>query len=420
MIVDGADLTKNEKPKSVFVSIPKPIFFMAIALMLMRCAESFFVPIFPLYVKVIDASVPLFIIGLVTSINRLGIVFMTPVSGTWCDRLGYGKPYMVGVFLTSGTCILGGISSGAVDLGLYRLLSGMGYGMVTIATMAFANQLTTLENRATAMSLLSASMLAGAAIGPLPGGYIAQSFDTLVSGYRATFFIGGFLELLVGISAFFLIARQGKKETSRVRQSAPKFSLIDLLKNRAVSVTASASFLFGIGHGAFLYFTIPLLGDRLGFRPFEIGWVMSAFGAGHVLGSLFLGRMSDHLQKRRPFVFLGFFGPGVVILFFSFLNSIPIMIISTFFLGVVTSPCCGVIPAFIAESAPERPAAAMGMAKSVEQLGLFVGPMIGGVLIPAFGFPSAMVFYAAVTIAGSLIFIVGLSEPKWLKVESYH
>lgn len=38
---------------------------------------------------------------------------------------------------------------------------------------------------------------------------------------------------------------------------------------------------------------------------------------------------------------------------------------------IITSPCCGVAPALIAESAPETPAAAMGMGKSAEQLGLF-------------------------------------------------
>lgn len=311
---------------------------------------------------------------------------------------------------------MGGISAGAIDLGLYRLLSGMGYGTVTIATMAFANGVTTPENRATAMSLISASMLAGAAIGPLPGGYLAQSFSTPLLGYQATFFVGGLIELMVGIFAFFLIPRQAGKDNVRTSEPVHK-SLFnrDILLNKGVSVTSSASFLFGLAHGAFLYFTIPLLGDKLGFRPFEIGWIISAFGAGHVLGSLTLGPISDQINRRKPFIFMGFFGPGVVILFFTLLNNISLMVLSTFVLGVVTSPRCGIVPALIAESAPETPAAAMGIGKSAEQLGLFVGPMVGGTLIPNLGFNSTMLLYAAITMAGSLIFIIGVSEPLLLK-----
>jgi len=122
--------------------------------MLMRGAESLVVPILPLYVKLLNASIVLSLVGLVTSINRLGTVFATPIVGRWCDRIGYSKPLMIGVFVASGACVLGGVSFGAIDLGLWRLLSGIGYGTVTLATLAFANRVTTLKNRATAMSLI--------------------------------------------------------------------------------------------------------------------------------------------------------------------------------------------------------------------------------------------------------------------------
>jgi predicted MFS family arabinose efflux permease len=81
---------------------------------------------------------------------------------------------------------------------------------------------------------------------------------------------------------------------------------------------------------------------------------------------------------------------------------------------IITSPCCGVAPALIAESAPETPAAAMGMGKSAEQLGLFVGPIVGGILVSFSGFTSAMVLYAVITIVGSLLFLAASPEPGLL------
>lgn len=175
-----------------------------------------------------------------------------------------------------------------------------------------------------------------------------------------------------------------------------------------------ASF-FALAHGAFLYFTVPLFCNSLGFRPSEIGWIISAFGAGHAFGAVFMGPLSDHTKRRKPFLFMGFFGPGMVILAFTQLHGVFLMVLSTLILGLVTSPNSGVVPALISESAPKMPAAAMGIGKSAEALGLFVGPMVGGILIPHLGFNSTMLLYAAITIAGSLIFIIEVPEPLSLK-----
>ena len=51
--------------------------------------QNFYVPILPLYVRVLDASVPLFVAGLVVGIHRLGLAVASPFVGSWCDRIGY-------------------------------------------------------------------------------------------------------------------------------------------------------------------------------------------------------------------------------------------------------------------------------------------------------------------------------------------
>ena len=93
--------------------------------------------------------------------------------------------------MTSVASGVGGLAVSAADLTLYRILSGLGYGTLNIAALASINNVTTPQNRGTAMSFFSASILAGAAIGPFPGGYIAESFSSVLSGYRWTFYAGG-------------------------------------------------------------------------------------------------------------------------------------------------------------------------------------------------------------------------------------
>src|SRR3972149_2288998 len=188
--------------------LPRALWFLAAAMLLIRSAEVFYVPIMPLYARLLDVGVPLIVIGLVTSIDRLGAVLINPFAGRWADAVGQRRPYIIGVGITSIASVLGGLATGIVDLGAYRLISGIGYGTLTIAAMSYVSDATTTRNRATAMSIFSASKLAGAALGPLPGGYISESFAPALAGYRATFFAGGLLELLVGASAFFMIRQQ--------------------------------------------------------------------------------------------------------------------------------------------------------------------------------------------------------------------
>jgi MFS family permease len=383
-------------------------------MLLMRAAQTFYVPILPLYIRVLDASIPLFLVGLVTGVHRLGAVVINPFAGRWCDRTGYKQPFMIGVLVMSLACILASISFGPADLTLYLILSGVGYGTVALAALAYINGETTADNRATAMSLLSATTLAGAAIGPLPGGYIADAFSTAITGYRATFFSGGILLLLGGVYAFFLIRRLAVKPKL---PEAKKTTFKDVIKHRGLLLTCISTLCFGVSHGAFLYFTVPLLGNSLGFSASQIGWIISGFGIGHIAGALVLGPLSDRVGRRKPFIFGAFFGLGLMIILFNLLDSVLLMVMATIVIGFITAPCCGIVPALASELVPRAPATAISLQKSSEQLGIFVGPVVGGALISALGYSSAIIGYGAFVILGSLIFLVGVNEPERSKTE---
>ncbi len=399
------------KGVSTFATLPRAVFLLAAALLFMRSAENFYAPILPLYVRVLDASIPLFLVGLVVGIHRLGMVVASPIAGNWCDRIGYRKPFIIGVIATSVASVLGGLAFGAADLTFYRILSGLGYGTLSIAVMVFVNSVTTPQNRATAMSLLSASALAGAALGPLPGGYIAESLTPVLFGYRATFYGGGLVQILVGVYAFFLIRGRGMV-TAQVAPTSSGGSLYTLaLRHKGVAITSLCIFLFGLSYGAFLFFTVPLLGESLGFGPVRIGWIISSFGFGHVIGALIMGPLSDKMGRRKPFVFLALLSTGVLLLLFSLVDQVLLMVAITSLIGFLSAPLCGIVPAMVCELLPESPASAMALQRSAENLGIFVGPILGGLILSISGFSTALIAYAAITIVGSLIFLLGVREP---------
>ena len=81
----------------------------------------------------------------------------------------------------------------------------------------------------------------------------------------------------------------------------------------------------------------------------------------------------------------------------------------------MTSLCSGIVPTLTAESIPKNPGTAMGFAKSAEQLGLFVGPVIGEALIPVVGIACKIFVCGTITIMGSLIFAMTVREPPGLQ-----
>lgn len=403
-------LERPAGPRAAGIGLPVALWVLAAAMLVVRSAEVFYVPIMPLYARTLDVGVPLFVIGLVTSVDRLGAMLISPLGGRWADRAGRRRPYMVGVGVTATASVLGGLAVGVFDLGAYRLISGMGYGMLTIAAMSYVSDSTTARNRATAMSIFSASTLAGAALGPVPGGYITESFAPALAGYKATFFAGGLLELLVGAYAFFMIREQGRAATASAAGSSGPAAR-SVLANVGVLATCVSIFLFGAGFGAFLYFTVPVLGSQLGFTPSQVGWVVSGFGVGHVAGALAFGPLSDRLGRRKLFGWAGILCSGIPITLFGLTTSVTAMVAITLFVGFVSAPLCGVVPTLVAELMPEAAGAAMGFQKSSEQLGIFVGPSLAGAVIATLGVNAAMVGAGAVMVLGSVLFLLLVKEP---------
>jgi MFS family permease len=379
-------------------------------MLVVRSAEVFYVPIMPLYARMLNLGVPLAVIGLVTSVDRLGAMLIAPLGGRWADRAGRRRPYLIGVGITAAASILGGLAAGILDLAAYRVISGIGYGMLTVAAMSYVSDITTPRNRATAMSIFSASTLAGAALGPFPGGYIAESFAPALAGYKATFFSGGLLELLVGTYAFFMIREQPRAtRASTTKSSGP--SGRHILANAAVLATCVSVFLFGVGFGAFLYFTVPVLGARLGYSPSQVGWIVSGFGFGHVAGALAFGPLSDRMGRRKVFGWTGILLSGIPIGLFGLAASMAAMVAITLFVGFISAPLCGVVPTLVAELVPEAAGAAIGFQKSSEQLGIFVGPTLAGAIIAGLGTNAAMVGAGAVMVIGSVLFLLFVREP---------
>jgi Major Facilitator Superfamily len=294
-----------------WIKLPAALWTLAGAMLVIRSAEVFYVPIMPLYARMLNVGVPR---GHRARHERRS-------AGDRCDRplrWALGRPGGPAPAVShrgrNHRDRIDPRGRRARDLRSRRLPDHLRdrHRMLTVAAMSYVSDITTTRNRATAMSIFSASTLAGAALGPFPGGYIAESFTPALTGYKATFFAGGFLKLLVGAYAFFMI-REQRRPAERAAAKAGAPSGWGALANAAVLATCVSVFLFGIGFGAFLYFTVPVLGAQLGFTPSQVGWIVSGFGFGHVAGALAFGPLSDRMGRRALFGWTGILVSGIPI-----------------------------------------------------------------------------------------------------------
>ena len=217
------------------------------------------------------------------------------------------------------------------------------------------------------------------------------------------------MELLVGAYAFLMI-REHRRAASLSRMESAGPSRWRVLANRDVLAACLGVFLFGVGFGAFLYFTVPMLGPRLGFSPSQVGWIVSGFGFGHIAGALAFGPLSDRMGRRKLFGWTGILLSGITIPLVALTTSLPVMIAITLFVGFISAPLCGVVPTLVAELVPEAPGAAMGFQKSSEQLGIFAGPALAGASVAALDFTFALLGAGVVMVAGGLLFLLLVRE----------
>ncbi|GEM_PF-2178495 len=402
----------GSKKISIIANLPATVWLLSIAIMAMRTAEVFYVPILPLYVQALDLAAPLLLVGFITGIHRLSLAVIQPIAGGWLDRAGRKKPFLIGTIIAACASFLGGFAFGTIDLFFYRILSGAGFGILTLAALTFITDLTSARNRATAMGIFSASTLAGAAIGPLPGGLIAEAFNPRLLGYRATFLSSGLLMILVGFYAYLLIKERADKRLETLPPGGGISSLWEIIKNKEVTLAAFSTFLWGISYGAFLFMTIPLWGDKLNLSASKIGWIISTFGWGHVAGAFVFGPLSDRSGRRKPFGLISILGSGILVLLFALYDSLWWMILINALFGFISGPCCSVFPALMAELYPRAPATSIGVQRFGEQCGIFLGPVVGGILLPTFGYQQATIVYGIIMIGGSIIFHWGVAEPK--------
>src|SRR5690606_18914225 len=134
------------------------------------------------------------LVGLPISIYMLALAVATPISGTWVDRFGARRIFLIGLLPAIAGFVGCAFAAGVLDLLLARTASAVGYAMITIAAQGYMAQAAGRQKRTQGMSTFIGVLMAASICGTAVGGIVADRV-----GYRAVFLLAAIVALFAGI-----------------------------------------------------------------------------------------------------------------------------------------------------------------------------------------------------------------------------
>jgi predicted MFS family arabinose efflux permease len=335
------------------------------------------VPVLPLHLSNIgyttaQIGVLISLISLAMGIVELQAGLIAAAIGRrWALIAGFSAN-AVGLVLAGNARTLGMVASALAAVGAAK-------GTVVPPLHATVAESSTAETRGRTFGIFWFLASTAALTGPAIGGLVATKY-----GGRAPFYLGAaFCAAALPIAAAVGAA-------GRPSPRASFTSIRELVRNAGVLRLCTATLLcFGI-MGIWTAF-LPLYISRQGISVAVIGWVFTIQGFLYALMQIPTGRLVHRISEARLAV-IGVAGIGGVVLLVPLLHSS-----SAFFGAAAVYGCAfGLIPVTFATLitrlvAPDKYTTAMGVYNSAIDLGLFVGPLLGGAAAAALG-PSASFF----------------------------
>jgi DHA1 family multidrug resistance protein-like MFS transporter len=271
---------------------------------------SVVIPILPLYVAELgvegDRQTRLWS-GIILSAHAVTMAAMAPVWGALSDR--YGRKVMVERAMFGGALLLTlmGFARNVQQLALLRAVQGMLTGTVTAATALVA---TTAPRKHTghAMGTLQMAIYAGASVGPLLGGAVADAL-----GFRAAYTVTGMLLLLAALAVLVFVreppTHRGLQQGNAGGRARAKATLQARAGSLLSPVLGSGLVLSLLGVRLLMRLavrmptpTLPLFVESIapaGSRVATITGLITGVGAlTGALGARQLGKLSDRIGYR--------------------------------------------------------------------------------------------------------------------------
>ncbi|MFC5541968.1 MFS transporter [Ureibacillus suwonensis] len=333
------------------------------------------VPVLPSYLQLFGVGGT--ILGFLIADFAFAQFIFSPIAGNLSDQHGRKIFIIIGLIIFGCSQIIFGMAKAIGMLFFARFLTGTGAAFIMPPVMAYAADITTIEERGKSMGLLGAAISFGFMIGPGIGGFLAKV------NLHFPFYFVGVVALIAALISYIVLPNIKLRPTQeRIPANRENF-----FKQLARSIHTSyfvmliVVFVFSFGIANFQSTLSMYLSEKFDYTPMDIAIVMTIGGFLGVILQLFI---VDQLFKR--------FGEMKVILvnlIIAAISMIGMVYVSGFFLILLVASVFQIATTFIrpavntliSKLAGNEQGYAAGMNNAYMSLGNMIGPALAGVLL---------------------------------------
>lgn len=332
-------------------------------------------PILPLYFHDLGVKTPEAMSlwsGLATGATYIIVCLAAPFWGRVADKKGRKITLIRSSFGMALCNILIAFQTTPEGVVLIRLIQGLVSGFYSASITLIASE-SPIERTGWALGLLASANLAGSLIGPLLGGYIA---DTV--GIRNDFIIVGALMGLAGVLATIFIHENYVPQPNPEKLSIRKLKE-QILEFNSIVALCVASFIYAICImslqpviSVYIKGIVPSDTENLAFIA---GAVFSAMGIAQLMSSSPLGKLVDKIGPRKVLV-VSLIYVGILNIPQAYVSDVYQLAIIRFLQGFGLG---GMLPALNTYLSSKTPREFTGQVFSYNQSCLFFGYFLGSV-----------------------------------------
>jgi MFS transporter, DHA1 family, multidrug resistance protein len=366
---------------------------------------GFVAPLLPVYAH--DLGAGGFEIGLIFAAFSLTRTLFVPYFGKLSDRRGKKGLLTTGLLLYFLLAILYVLLKGIVFLILLRLAQGFASAMILPVAQAYVGDITPRLKEGRVMGLFNLSLYGGLSAGPVLGGVVRDSFNSMQAAFMGMGILTcmGFILCLL-----FLPPEKQESEKKGGFQTQVHTGYLVLLRSRAVFSLFAFRSCFTTCIGMVWAFLPLLASNRLNLSSSAIGIVVmiNVFVSG--LLQVPMGYLADRYSKKTLIIGGGLAGI-LAILYLNHASSLAQLLLANALFGLSGGIS---FPAIMAAGVIEgRRHGAMGAVMGIlalgHSLGMLAGPLLAGGLLDFF--PRIPIFWVGAGIIGLGTVITCIDAP---------
>ncbi|WP_411346059.1 MFS transporter [Paenibacillus sp. WLX1005] len=335
------------------------------------------VPIMPTYMN--ELHIGGSILGFMVAAFSISQLIFSPFSGRLSDRIGRKKLIIAGMLIFAISEWLFAIAYAPTLLFISRAIGGLGAALIMPSVMAYAADMTSNEERGSAMGFINAAITTGFIIGPGIGGLLAEY------GIRVPFYAAAIAGLIAAIVTLVLLPESllPERRAQLAAQNNSGESLIrQLLYSYRKPYFLSLIIVFVAAFGLANYETVFSLfvDHKFGFTARDIAIIIT-FGsiAGAVVQATIFGWMMNRFGGQK-LIIICLLASAVFILLTLFVHTYFLIFVVTFAVFLAMDILRPAIGTQLSQIAGDEQGYVAGLNSAYTSLGNIAGPIVAGAL----------------------------------------